>query len=362
MELKSTQIKEITDDPIKAAEAVHLIYVTEDKLTIQRRGRGRGFIYLKNGKKIEDEKALKRFKKLVIPPAWKEVRISPFSNSHLQAVGKDIKERIQYRYHPQWEKIRNATKFFKMEAFGKVLPKIREQVAKDLKQTTMTKDKCTALIICLMEETHMRIGNEQYAKENQTYGLSTLRNKHLDTNRDEMLFNFTGKKGKKHSIHLENKKLKKLVMQCKEIPGWELFQYYDDQGQHHTIDSGMVNDYIQRISGDSFSAKDFRTWAASKIFLETLIEIGQPENKTQMKNNLIAACDAAAEELGNTRSVCRSYYVHPAIIEKYENGSINKMLNKKNKTTQPYGLTPVEKSMLEIISDYDLKIDDSLLK
>lgn len=359
MKLKSSEVKKILQDPIKTADAANLLYVTEDKLTIERHRRGRGFIYTINGEKITDAKEIERFKGLVIPPAWKEVRISPLINSHLQVVGKDDKNRTQYRYHPHWEKIRNQTKFFKMSAFGKILPKIREQVQKDLRKRTMTKEKCLALIVNLMEETHIRIGSEQYAKNNKTYGLSTLRNKHLNIEPDKILFNFTGKKGKKHSISLENKKLRKLVMQCKEIPGWELFQYYDEEGNHHSIDSGMVNEYIQEISGDSFSAKDFRTWAASKIFLETLSSMEGPETKKELKQNLIDACDTAAQSLGNTRSVCRSYYVHPAIIEKYENGTLSKYLEKgKKRAPSNSGLDNLEETLLDIISGYSFDIGD----
>ncbi len=357
MTIEPSQVSEILNDPIKSAEAANLVYVTEDKLSIVRKPHGRGFVYFQGKEKIKDPTAIERFKKLVIPPAWKDVRISPSPNSHLQVVGKDDKGRTQYRYHPQWEILRNKTKFIKMTAFGKVLPKIRERVARDLKKRIMTKTKCLALVVRLMEETHIRIGSQQYAKNNNTYGLSTLRNKHLNIKENKLLFTFVGKKGKKHSIPLEDKKLQKLVMQCKEIPGWELFQYYDEEGNHHTIDSGMVNEYIQEISDDSFSAKDFRTWAASKIFLETLFEMEKPENKTQIKQNLIDACDIAAESLGNTRSVCRSYYVHPALIAKYENGTIYNYL-KENKKKKTSGLEPIEDVLMEIISDYRIELEE----
>ena len=359
MKLKSSEVKKILKDPIKTADAANLVYATEDKLTIERHRRGRGFFYSVNGEKIKDAKAITRFKSLVIPPAWQNVRISPIHNSHLQVIGKDVKDRTQYRYHPHWEKIRNNTKFFKMSSFGKILPEIRAQVAKDLREKTMTKRKCLALVVNLMEETHIRIGNEQYAKNNKTYGLSTLRTKHLNIEKGKLLFNFVGKKGKKHSVYLENKKLQKLVMQCKEIPGWELFQYYDEEGNHHSIDSGMVNEYIQEISSDSFSAKDFRTWAASKIFLETLSSTEKPNNKTEIKKNLIDACDMAAKNLGNTRSVCRSYYVHPAIIQKYEEGSLYKYFEKERKfESNGTRLEEIEEILLDIISEYQFEIGD----
>lgn len=359
VKLKSSEIKKIVEDPIKTADVANLVYITEDKLTIERHRRGRGFIYSKDGKKLDDKKAIDRFKSLVIPPAWQNVRISPLCNGHLQVIGKDSKNRTQYRYHPSWEKIRNGTKFFKMAAFGEILPEIRTQVASDLRKRTMDKRKCLALIVSLMEETHIRIGSDQYAKNNKTYGLSTFRNKHLNIKGDKLSFNFIGKKGKKHSVSLDNKRLQKLVLQCKEIPGWELFQYYDEDGNHHTIDSGMVNEYIQEISGDNFSAKDFRTWAASKIFLKTLSTLEKPKNEAILKQNILNACDMAAKSLGNTRSVCRNYYVHPAILEKYEDGTLYKYFEKERKQSSSHDpLDPIEEIMLDIISGYRFEIDE----
>lgn len=359
MKLKPKQAEEIAEDPIKSAELANLVYFTEDKLSITRRRHGRGFVYFKNDQKINDLRSLERFKKLVIPPAWEDVRISPIVNSHLQVIGKDNKGRKQYRYHTHWEQIRNSTKFFRMSAFGKALPQIRTAIAKDLNQKTMTKRKCLALVIRLMEETHIRIGNEQYAQNNKTYGLSTLRNKHIEQEQNNILFRFKGKKGKMHTISLENKRLQKLVMQCKDIPGWELFQYYDEEGNHHAIDSGMVNSYIQEISDDSFSSKDFRTWAASKIFLEALTNYEKPETKTHLKQNLIDACDVAAKSLGNTRSVCRNYYIHPALIEKYEQGELSEFIDAyKESSSKITELDYLERGLLEIINGYNFNISN----
>src|SRR5699024_2984005 len=230
-------------------------------------------MYFEDDKKIKDPQALKRFKELVIPPAWENVRICPFTNGHLQVIGLDDKGRKQYRYHPQWNQIRNSTKFFRMLAFGESLSAIRTQVKKDLKQPKMTKRKCLALVISLMEETHIRIGSDYYAQKNQSYGLSTMRDKHVKHPGDSIKFEFTGKKGVKQSVEVADERLQKLIIQCEEIPGWELFQYYDEDGEHHTIDSGMVNEYLHEISGNAFTAKDFRTWAASKIFLEEISEL-----------------------------------------------------------------------------------------
>ena len=360
MILKATEVKKILTDPIKTAEVANLIYVTEEHLTIERHKRGKGYFYLLNGEKIACKDEISRFKSLVIPPAWANVRITPLKNGHLQVVGYDVKERKQYRYHPSWNQIRNKTKFFKMEAFGKMLPKIREQVERDLKLPGMGKRKCLALILALMEETHIRIGNECYAKSNKTYGLSTLRNRHLQVDDKSIVFNFIGKKGKKHNVKLENKRLKRLVLQSKEIPGWELFQYYEKDGTHHSIDSGMVNDYIREISGDIFSAKDFRTWSASKIFLETLSTLEEPANKTELNKQIIEAYDAAASGLGNTRTVCKKYYVHPALPIQYEDGSLRNTFKKihENNGLIDY-LTSSERVLLNILSKYKIELEDS---
>mgnify|MGYP003112361166 FL=1 len=360
MVIKAPQVEKILKNPVAAAKLANLVYVTDNKLTIKRHRHGRGFYYTQNGEKIVDRKSIKRFKSLVIPPAWNDVKITHLENGHLQVVGRDEKNRKQYRYHPSWSEIKNKTKFFKMIAFGNSLPSIREQVSKDLQLKVMTKRKCLALVLRLMEETHIRVGNDYYAKKNKTYGLSTMRTKHLDVLDQGLKFEFVGKKGKKHAVEVKNKKLRKLVMQCEEIPGWELFQYYDENGNHHSIDSGMVNDYIHELSGDQFSAKDFRTWAASKLFFEHLYNVGMPKTKKELKTNILRAYDAAAEGLGNTRSVCKQYYVHPIIPEMYEDGSIEFYLKKLNHDTHIKTIpnfSPTETVMLQMLSQYKVILD-----
>lgn len=358
MELKSKQAKKIAEDPVKTAEFAHLIYLKEEQLSIVRKRHGRGFVYFENDKKITDKSQLQRFKDFVIPPAWEDVRISSIENGHLQVVGKDAKGRKQYRYHPHWNQIRNSTKFARMAEFGKSLPGIREAVEKDLRKRTMTKEKCLALVIRLMEETHIRIGSDQYAKENKTFGLSTMRTRHLMTEEGEMEFHFTGKKGKKHKVPLHDKKLRKLVIQCEEIPGWELFQYYDEEGNHHSIDSGMVNEYLKEISEDFFTAKDFRTWAASKIFLETILDFDPAQKESEIEKNIVEACNTAAEKLGNTRTVCRNYYIHPGLIEKYKEGKLEKYIQKKTSSESSDFLEPLEEALLEIIEKHRFQIGE----
>lgn len=361
MVIKQPQVTKILKNPVEAARIANLIYVTDNKLTIRRHKHGRGFYYTKDGEKILDKKSIKRFKSLVIPPAWKKVKITHLDNGHLQVVGRDEKNRKQYRYHPSWSEIKNKTKFFKMIAFGNVLPTIRTQIEKDLKLKTMTKRKCLALVLKLMEETHIRIGNEYYAKKNKTYGISTMRTKHLDILDNAIQFEFVGKKGKKHVIKIKSKKLRKLVMQCEEIPGWELFQYYDEDGKHHSVDSGMVNDYIHELSGDLFSAKDFRTWAASKLFFESLYEIGLPSSKKEAASNILTAYDKAAEGLGNTRSVCKNYYVHPILPEKYKDGTIEfylKKLNHEDGIKSIDHFSPTETVLLQMLSQFEIVLSN----
>lgn len=360
MQIESDALKALMKNPAEAASLANLIYLSESQLTISRKKYGRGFVYLLKGEKITDPEQIKRFKNIVIPPAWKNTKISSIANGHLQVIGVDDKKRKQYLYHPHWSKIRNQTKFLKMNVFGKTLPKIRKKVDEDLDQQEMNRLKVLALVIRLMEETHIRIGNSYYAKNNRTYGLSTLRTRHVKTTKKKMKFEFVGKKGKEHSISIKNKKLINLINQCEEIPGWELFKFYDDEGHKQSVDSGMINEYIQEISGNIFSAKDFRTWSASKIFFETLYQIGYLEDEKENKKAILDAYDAAATGLGNTRTVCREYYVHPHIVHLYESGQIEPYFKKiKPENTKNYAaLSGTEKVMLDLIKDYEINLNE----
>jgi len=358
MTISPEEINTLMSDPYEAIDFANLSYVSEEKLSISRKKVGRGFSYIYKGERLRDKKTIKRIKSLVIPPAWQEVRITHLKKGHLQVVGRDEKNRKQYIYHPIWSKLRNETKFFKMAAFGKNLPKIRKQVDKDLDLPEMNRRKVLALILRLMEETHIRIGNQYYAKKNKTYGLSTFRSRHLKTYKNQIKFEFIGKKGKEHSVTVKNKQLIKLVNQCEEIPGWELFKFYDENGEKHAIDSGMINDYIHEISGDLFSAKDFRTWSATKIFFETLRELGYTKEEKQNKKNMLQAFDASAEGLGNTRAVCRSYYVHPKVVNSYESGEIEPYFSEIKSEDKPdyISLSETEKVILKMIKNYEVNI------
>ena len=359
MVLSSDEVKALISNPDLAAEKANLQYISEDELCIERRKRGKGYQYLQEGEPLKDEEEVQRIKKLVIPPAWEKVKICPISNGHLQVVGLDAKQRKQYMYHPDWSKLRNLTKFYKMAAFGKMLPKIRARVDEDLDKRGMPQEKVLALVIRLMEETHIRIGNDTYAKKNKSYGLSTLRSRHVKISSGKMKINFVGKRGIEHTVSVSDKKLVKLVNKCEEIPGWEVFKYYDEEGKKRSIDSGMVNQYIQEVSGELFSAKDFRTWSATKIFFEKLKEMEYTQEEKQNKKNIIEAYDTAATALNNTRSVCRSYYVHPYVVQLYETGGIVPYFKKvdRKRTSKP-NLSHTEEVLLEIFNDFEFELEE----
>lgn len=359
MVLSSDEVKALISNPDLAAEKANLQYISEDELCIERRKRGKGYQYLQEGEPLKNDKELERIKKLVIPPAWEKVKICPISNGHLQVVGLDAKQRKQYMYHPDWTKLRNLTKFYKMAAFGKVLPKIRARVDEDLDKRGMPQEKVLALVIRLMEETHIRIGNDTYAKQNKSYGLSTLRSRHVQISSGKMKINFVGKRGIEHTVSVSDKKLVKLVNKCEEIPGWEVFKYYDEEGKKRSIDSGMVNQYIQEVSGELFSAKDFRTWSATKIFFEKLKEMEYTQEEKQNKKNILEAYDTAAEALNNTRSVCRSYYVHPYVVQLYETGEIVPYFKKvdRKRTSKP-NISQTEEILMEILNDFEFELEE----
>ncbi|MFS4446541.1 DNA topoisomerase IB [Maribacter sp. 2307UL18-2] len=347
-------LHQLMKSPEIAVEHLDLEYVDNTKLSISRFRNEKGFTY-KNGKKLlKNQSHLERISRLVIPPAWDEVKITHLPNGHLQAVGNDSKNRKQYRYHPTWTKVRNQTKFYKMSFFGKKLPVIRKKVEKDLAQSGWPKSKVIALVLQLMEETHIRIGNEQYAKRNKSYGLSTMRKKHVDIHRNNMKFEFIGKKGKEHSVTVRNKKLIHLVSRCEEIPGWELFKYFDEDGQKQTLNSTDVNEYLHANSGEFFTAKDFRTWAASVVFFDTLLDIGTTEDPKENHGNILKGFDAAAKALGNTRNVCRKYYVHPLLVSSYEDGSLDtffKMTEEACDGSEHFSAS--EAAMLELFGKYN---------
>lgn len=326
--ISPSKIIKIMKDPVKSAKAVQLVYTNDSANEgIARKKRGKKFSYFLGEEKLKDQEELERIKKLAIPPAWEDVWICALQNGHLQATGVDAKQRKQYRYHPVWNALRNHTKFYRMLQFGEALPTIRLQLEKDLRHHKLDQRKVLAVVVSLMERTNIRIGNNIYEKLYGSFGLTTLKDKHVEIKGDKMKFSFKGKKGVYHDIDLKNSKLAKAVKNCRDIPGKELFQFYDEEGKRHAIESGMVNDYIKEISGEDFTAKDFRTWSGTVNALIAFNEIEKQEIEGNQKSKIKQAIDMVACELGNTSTVCRKYYIHPLVINLYESDSIKKYLD-----------------------------------
>jgi DNA topoisomerase-1 len=323
MNRKQQRLEKIGLDPKITAKAVGLRYVNNQQAGFSRLRTKAGFIFKDwDGKKVTDKNLLERFKKLVIPPAYEDVWISPSENTHLQFTGIDAKGRKQYRYHPQWNKIRNEAKFYRLRKFAEALPDIRKQVEIDLNRKGLPFEKVLALVVKLIELTHIRIGNAEYSKLYGSFGLTTLRDKHVKFKGNEVNFIFKGKKGVQHNINLQSRKLAALVKKCKDIPGKELFQYYDDEGKHYSVESGDVNQYLKSITGEDFTAKDFRTWAGSIHALCALKQMEKSDKEQISKKNIIQAIDEVAHKLGNTRTVCKKYYIHPIVLHSYEKGTL----------------------------------------
>lgn len=304
-----------------------LVYVNSSGEGIRRTKNGKGFIYRYKNKRV-GKAQLERIRSLVIPPAWKDVWICMQANGHLQATGIDAKNRKQYRYHTQWNELRNKTKFYKLLELGKTLPVIRKHLSKDLSLAGLPKNKVLAAVVSLMEKTGIRTGNEFYEKLYGSFGLTTLKDKHVSIKGASIKFSFRGKKGVEHAISLQSKKLSKIVRNCRDIPGKELFQYIDEQGKRQSIDSGMVNEYIRQAGGDEFTAKDFRTWCGSVAALEAFKLVGSFSSEQEAKKNILVVLDSVSAQLGNTRAVCKKYYVHPVLPELYEKGDMEKWMAK----------------------------------
>lgn len=343
VQLSHNKHLKLVNDYAKAAAIANLVYVNDKDPGIERIKRGKYFSYAVGKKKITDSQELDRIKKLAIPPAWTKVWICEKQNGHIQATGFDARLRKQYRYHPLWNLLRNETKFHKLIEFGKVLPLLRLQVEKDLSQKELNAKKVIALVISLMERTYIRIGNSSYEKMNGSHGLTTLHDKHINIEGDHISFSFNGKKNIHHDISLKNKRLAKVIKQCRDIPGKELFQFYDAANQRNSIDSGMVNSYIQEATGDIFTAKDFRTWAGCLHALMAFKNMDVAENVTALKRNINEALDYVSQHLGNTRLVCKKYYVHPGIIRLYEENKLAKYLNELDEIETNDGISGLTK-------------------
>jgi DNA topoisomerase I len=315
----------VATNPVTAAKIAGLRYVTDRMPGIRRVGAGKAFRYFDvNGRLIRAPGTLARIRSLAIPPAWADVWICPLEEGHLQAVGRDARHRKQYRYHPRWRQVRDETKFYRMVDFGKLLPKIRARVKRDLAREGLPKEKVLATLVRLLESTLVRVGNEEYTRQNDSYGLTTLRNRHVDIAGAKLSFYFRGKSGRKHAISVTDPHLAKIVRRLRDLPGYELFQYVDELGERRSIGSSDVNEYLREITSDDFTAKDFRTWAGTVLAVEALCDCEAFTTQRQAKKNINAAVEKVAEKLGNTVAVCKKCYIHPAVFETYEAGALTR--------------------------------------
>jgi len=336
-------------DSAEAAEEAGLHYVSDDRPGYTRRANNGEFEYLDTeGKTIGDEQRLLRIKRLAIPPAWTDVWICPSPSGHIQATGRDARGRKQYRYHDRWRELRDENKFDRLAAFAKALPNIRRRIAKDLKLPGLPRRKVLATVVRLLERTFIRIGNEEYARENKSFGLTTMQDRHVTVKGDRLRFRFRGKSGRAHEVDMTDRRIAKIVSKCQDLPGQDLFQYIDD-GEVRDAASQDVNDYLREITNENFTAKDFRTWAGTVLAAIALNAQGEFETKKQAKANVKTAVCAVAQLLGNTPAICRKCYVHPAIVEAYLSGRQIAGLGQVIKTPDNINLRAVEAAVLKFL-------------
>lgn len=358
--LKKRSLPEIVTDPVLSAKEAGLRYVSDAQPGIRRRKSGRGFRYVDaQGKPVRDSETLKRIRAQVIPPAWTRVWICTDPRGHLQATGRDARGRKQSRYHPRWRGVRDETKYERMLLFGSALRGIRTRLEQDLALPGLPRDKVLATIIKLMERTLIRVGNEAYARENKSYGLTTMRAKHVEINGSKIIFRFRGKSGKPHTIGLQDRRLAHIVRECQDLPGYELFEYVDESGETRKVGSSDVNDYLRTVSGEDFTAKDFRTWAGTVLACRALRQFDESASESAAKRNVVEAIKSVAQRLGNTPSVCRKCYVHPAVIECYLTGKLaRRTLRKVEEATDEIlreaeedALRKEERAVMELLQD-----------
>ena len=331
--LRETKSEELLDRATEVAAAIAeegLRYVSDATPGFGRKRSGTSFSYFdKDGKRITDKTIIRRIKAIGIPPAYESVWICPSANGHIQATGLDARGRKQYRYHPKWRELRDQNKYEHVMLFAAELPELRARVAADMARDGLPREKVLATIVSLLEKTLIRVGNAEYAEKNKSYGLTTMRRKHVEIGRGLLRFDFTGKSGKQWKLQVEDKRITAIARRCAEIPGHELFKYLDDNGQPRTVDSGDVNAYIKDVTQQDFTAKDFRTWAGTVLAALALAEFKKYDSQAEAKRNVVAAIERVAKQLGNTPAICRKSYVHPEILSAYMSGDLAKMLDAK---------------------------------
>jgi DNA topoisomerase-1 len=351
--LDSKDSVETIVDPKDAAEAAGLRYVSDARPGIRRKKAETGFTYARpDGTRLSEKEVLKRIKSLAIPPAWTEVWICPFADGHVQATGRDSKGRKQYRYHPRFREVRDSTKYEHVVAFASALPGIREKVQEHMSLRGLPREKVLATVVHLLEATLIRVGNDEYAEQNNSYGLTTLKNRHAAVDRNEVRFRFTGKSGKQWSLRVKDRRIAKIIKACQELPGQELLQYVDEDGNRQDVTSTDVNDYLREITGKDITAKDFRTWAGTVLAAMALNEIESFDSAAQAKRHLRAAIEKVAGKLGNTPTICRKCYVHPEILNSYMDGNLALELKSRAESelrADVQSLTPEEAAVLALL-------------
>jgi DNA topoisomerase-1 len=340
-------------DAPAAARAAGLRYVSDNRPGIRRQAGGKQFRYRDaDGKPVRDAATLARIRALAVPPAWQDVWICPLANGHLQATGRDARGRKQYRYHARWRSVRDAVKYERMLAFGGALPDIRRQVDEALKLPGLPREKVLATVVCLLQVTMMRIGNEEYARENKSFGLTTLRNRHVRIDGSAVEFRFRGKSGVSHTVKVDDRRLARIIQRTRDLPGQDLFQYIGDDGTTHSIGSADVNDYLRALSGEDYTAKDFRTWSGTVLAALALQEFEKFDSEAQARKNIVRAIELVAQKLGNTPAICRKCYVHPAVIDAYLDGIVLQALcgaAEQECTADPHALQPEEAAVLALL-------------
>lgn len=346
----TTDLATLHQDMELSAQLGKLRYINDDIAGFSRERKGKSFQYRDTkGQLIKDDKQLARIKALVIPPAWQDVWISPYPNGHLQATGRDVKGRKQYRYHAQWRAVRDEVKYEHMIDFGLNLPMIRQKINEDLAKPALSKEKVLATIIYLLENTMIRIGNDEYVKSNKSFGLTTLRNRHVEISGNRVQFKFRGKSRVEHNVSLQDARIARIIKRMLDIPGQELFQYLDQDGSRHSVSSTDVNDYLKQITGQDYTAKDFRTWSGTMHATLALKGLDRFENITQAKKNVVLAIQTAAEKLGNMPSICKKCYVHPHIIERYMEGTLFDLIEENEQLTDEALLDCIERHVLNLL-------------
>ena len=341
------------DEAREAAERAGLRYVSDEQPGITRRVRGKGFsYYAPGGELIGDPEERDRLNALAVPPAWKDVWICPDPDGHIQATGRDAEGRKQYRYHPDWRAIRDEGKYARMSGFGRALPRIRRRAAAHLRKEGLPREKVLAAVVRLLESSLIRIGNDEYARSNGSFGLTTLRDRHVAFRGSKVRFEFRGKGGKLHRVEVDDALLTAVIRECRDVPGYELFQYYDEAGEKRVVDSAEVNAYVRDIAGDELSAKDFRTWAGTIDMAATLMEGGPCDDESEANRRVSEAVERVAERLGNTPAVCRECYIHPEIVDRYLDGTLAERLDPGTRPVRfekIRGLTVGESAVLALL-------------